>query len=243
MTENEYVDQYFKMDPETDDLIRGYDLKDGMKVLIEDYNWRMNTNETLSGGMKALADIRNRWTTVTNLDVEGSNVNFIGVYDDGTKATITRNENMGWYVKKDSLLGTNEHSPIHRLCDELDKQAEKLGIDGLDVRGYKGGHQYFHYTSRGVTHQMKEGTKPYCRGTECSVDEDDSGFATIHRGDCKLNNKDPHPTRVDNPVYVPETNSIQVPLPDLDEALGSLRKKLEAPETPINRSKEKRNNE
>lgn len=119
MTENELVemdlleipaeptDRNFTMDPRTEDLIRGSELKEGMIVLFEDslgkdslalvpeedialeyYNQRITINQ--------------HWCKVTKLQ-GGQIISFIGVYADGVKHSRTYNKNWVWIVKKDSM--------------------------------------------------------------------------------------------------------------------------------------------
>lgn len=121
MQETMFVDQYYVMDPEFEDLLPGgMDLKEGMVVLIGDSTHRMDIPHAILKGGWFLESARkdNRWCTVTNLEVETHHeydrrtgelvrsfpvVTFIGVYGDGTKYKRSFDMNIPWLVKKDSI--------------------------------------------------------------------------------------------------------------------------------------------
>lgn len=104
-----YVDKFYQMDPQTDDLIRGSNLQKGMKVLIESYGHRMPIIDGIPKGASSKevsrfqADKFNRWCTVSELKMSKHMASFIGIYDDGTKITFDDSPSCGWYVKKNSI--------------------------------------------------------------------------------------------------------------------------------------------
>jgi hypothetical protein len=100
------VEGTYLIDPETEDLIWGDELQEGMVVLLED--------AFLGRGRlgKDKADLeRVRWCLVTKLRFEdahggsGRLSKFIGVYGDGSKASRVYNTSFAWYVKRDSMKG------------------------------------------------------------------------------------------------------------------------------------------
>jgi len=108
LTDGTFVDQYYQMDPTTDDLIRSYRLRDGMRVLIESPTIKSallvdKVQEDITELHKALQ--YNRWCVVTELawNRKDNLISFIAVYDDGTKSTISVGMAHNWYVKIDSL--------------------------------------------------------------------------------------------------------------------------------------------
>jgi hypothetical protein len=110
-----YVDRFYEMDPEFDDLIFGTELRDGMVVLIEDSLLRGDPERAFRGdtplGEKyEIARCReaNRWCTVTRLSLAPRAgyeplVRFIGEYADGTKAIRQYSSDYAWLVKRASL--------------------------------------------------------------------------------------------------------------------------------------------
>lgn len=103
--------KFYTMDPETEDLIRGDALQNGMVVMIEGNVVREDPE---SGRDSKYARARlmenNRWCEVTDLRFRGYDspdssrlTTFIGVYADGTKASRSFSTSYAWFVKKDSL--------------------------------------------------------------------------------------------------------------------------------------------
>ncbi|QCB93334.1 hypothetical protein [Cellulomonas shaoxiangyii] len=103
-----YVDRFYEMDPQHDDLIRGSGLADGMVVLIEDHLFRadpdrISTGDDWSRYEQHKARENNRWCTVSELHRYRDLVEFVGLYADGTKVPRRYNESFYWLVKKASL--------------------------------------------------------------------------------------------------------------------------------------------
>lgn len=96
------VDKFYAMDPDTDEFLPdGKHLKNGLCVLIEDSNKRASTNDMAQdwGWDRALKE--NRWCTVTELKflVSDTHIQFIGVYEDGTKRVRKHMMDEPWLAK------------------------------------------------------------------------------------------------------------------------------------------------
>ncbi len=97
---SEAVDRTFVMNPETEDVIRGGELQEGMVVLLEDHMFRLPLHSDKERDFKAT------WCQVTKLqrNVRDEILSFIGVYSDGVKHSRTYNRSIFWLVKKDSVM-------------------------------------------------------------------------------------------------------------------------------------------
>lgn len=106
---SEYVDEYYEMDPETEDLLdNGTLIMDGMVVLAENPTSRTSVPTEDSGPAKVTdARMRNRWAKVENSkvynDQNGTMLSFVAVYEDGVKRKRTCTVGHAWLVKKDSV--------------------------------------------------------------------------------------------------------------------------------------------
>lgn len=96
----------YRMNPETEDVFYGYQLKEGMRVLMQrdlvDTNgpyWHANMTQALD---------MNRWCKVTQPILVGDTIVFIAVYDDGHKTVRQHGSYSGWLVKKDSIPNAEE---------------------------------------------------------------------------------------------------------------------------------------
>lgn len=90
----------YRLNPETDDLLYGDELRDEMVVLSEED--RFDEQMNYAGAEKFLLK-KNRWCAVTKLREEGGAIFFVGLYLDGTKATHQTEATDGWFVKKSSI--------------------------------------------------------------------------------------------------------------------------------------------
>lgn len=105
-----YVPKAYEMNPKTDDLISGFDLEDGMIVLIEGSIMREDPrrangtwpqeSEVANDYAKIRARETARWCKVTKYLRMGPICSFIGLYADGTKISRQYNEFFYWIVKK-----------------------------------------------------------------------------------------------------------------------------------------------
>lgn len=100
-----FVPRYYRMNPKTEDLFTdGKGLVNGMVILVENPDSRAIIKSTeMEDWEYDRALVLNRWCTVSELNVVGGALIFVGVYEDGVK--IKRNMSLydSWLVKKDSL--------------------------------------------------------------------------------------------------------------------------------------------
>lgn len=103
----EYTGRFVEMDPATDDLVIGYDLKEGMIVILESSHGRTDPGKTEKTSYdEEMLRVQNRWCRVDHLRTDYQNDaihQFVGVYGDGTKHSRTYNKQWYWIVKKSSL--------------------------------------------------------------------------------------------------------------------------------------------
>jgi len=101
------VPKYYRMDPDTEDLLaNGNKLKEGMVVLVEDPMHREEVNIFMDEARFARALKWNRWCTITELTYAMASsplVRFVAVYDDGTKSKMSLSSQYAWYVKLESI--------------------------------------------------------------------------------------------------------------------------------------------
>ena len=106
------VPKYYEMNPDTEDLIfNGDTLINGMVVLLTsteakqelDQPGRWFGKRKLTPSEKHRARVCNRWCRVTELDIVGNHVRFVGVYADGTKHPRASSAMNSWLVRFDSL--------------------------------------------------------------------------------------------------------------------------------------------
>jgi hypothetical protein len=95
--------RFYLANAETDVILRGGELKNGMRVLIERFEEREDPNSPI-GHFAAKANIANRWCVVTQIEFDRYFVKFVGVYDDGTMASREYLlSSVAWIVRKDSI--------------------------------------------------------------------------------------------------------------------------------------------
>lgn len=121
------------MDPETEDLIRGVDLKNGMFVIIErGYATRAPLDGATTPYEIEKIQIDNRWCEVTNVSFtrrrnDNPLVSFIGVYADGSKVTRTYDAiHYGWVVKKESIPVERPAEPKKLTRDAILKKLAEV---------------------------------------------------------------------------------------------------------------------
>lgn len=119
-----FVDKFYEMNPLSEDLIKGHQLEDGMRVLIADPRFRPDlaypiyfyTNMAFREGALRW----NRWMTVTEFDgdlAESGLVSFIGLYDDGTKKDFILSSLHGWFVKINGVSDEMLEAALVKLRD------------------------------------------------------------------------------------------------------------------------------
>lgn len=137
---NDFEPKFYLMDSKTEDLLPdGFQLLDGMKVMIEGSNFRVDVSRKMNDWQRDRALMNNRWCTVRDLVVLGNpeSVRFTAVYDDGSK--MIRQEYVGtaWFVKKNSMFVNDiERLPKqHEEVLELVKQAmgRSIKVNLLDL--------------------------------------------------------------------------------------------------------------
>lgn len=107
-----FIAKNWTMDPETEDLIPGSKLRNGLFVLIEDTTWggRLDAEafadeETRNPYEYQRLMTTQRWCEVSDLQrLSHEIIKFIGIYPDGTKISRTYNLSWCWYVKKDQAV-------------------------------------------------------------------------------------------------------------------------------------------
>ncbi len=104
-----YVTRSFAMNPDTDDLLFGNELTEGMVVLVEDHLFYedpliLNKKNPSEYAVSRLNE-KQRWCRIERFanGTERDLVSFVGVYADGTKRVRTYNKSYAWFVKKDSI--------------------------------------------------------------------------------------------------------------------------------------------
>ena len=99
----------YLMDAETEDLIYGEELRDGMVVVIADTILSPDPDsgrELHPYEQRRLLECA-RWCRVERMRREGHVVSFIGVYADGSKFPRSYAASYTWYVKRASMAGAS----------------------------------------------------------------------------------------------------------------------------------------
>jgi hypothetical protein len=100
-----FVDKFYEMNPETEELFpSGAYLKDGMVVLLSNFEMRVLTTDWLSTSQYDRAKEVNRWCKVRDIRITSGLVAFVGEYEDGTMRLRQHPVGLGWLVKHDSML-------------------------------------------------------------------------------------------------------------------------------------------
>ena len=110
MENSMFVDKFYEMDPQFEDLLPdGSYLKEGMVVLLEDSMFRADSERVEANPYEA-EKMReaNRWCRVTHLEIGNRYdpnplIKFIAVYGDGVKKKRVYNVSFAWIVKIDSI--------------------------------------------------------------------------------------------------------------------------------------------
>lgn len=101
----------FEMNPDTDVILRGEELQEGMIILLEEALMRENPSYHLDSNPHICDDYRcpriketSQWCMVTNLKRRGDITSFVGIYADDVHRSRTYNESFFWLVKKEYVL-------------------------------------------------------------------------------------------------------------------------------------------
>lgn len=120
----DFVGKFAEMDPTTEDLLEGCELKDGMIILIEGSINREDLVEldpdspTSSYRLDRLREV-NRWCKIDRVRFEHHNtVSFIATYADGTKRKRTYSTGHAWFVKLDSMISEAKLTCDHAIGEE-----------------------------------------------------------------------------------------------------------------------------
>lgn len=101
---SQFVDKYYEMDPETEDLLdNGTLVVDGMEVLVESPSLREEIHDRMSAADISKARMKNRWATVENSKIRDGILSFVALYEDGIKRKVVQQSDLAWLVKKDSI--------------------------------------------------------------------------------------------------------------------------------------------
>ncbi len=107
----EYTPEIWTMNPETEGLLRGSEIENGMVVHIEGQSFTRNDPSAHALGVDhecdkykcARLDVDQRWCVVTDVQFKNGLLSFVGVYSDGVLASRTYNTSWFWYVKKENV--------------------------------------------------------------------------------------------------------------------------------------------
>jgi hypothetical protein len=99
-----FVPKYYRMDPETEDVIFAAGLAAGMVVLEENPEDRSRLENDQHDWERERLLKNNRWCTVSGVQSnEGGSIFFLATYEDGTKSRRVTQHSRAWYVKIDSI--------------------------------------------------------------------------------------------------------------------------------------------
>lgn len=134
----DFVQQYYQMDPETEMVMFGRELTNGMEVLIESASCRADlaTRPYSGTAEEELFNWRmNRWFKVARLIVADDYINFVSINSDDTEATQRWSADSGWIVKKYSVP---EGWPFENGEGIAKKYCELKGLKMVPIEeGYK----------------------------------------------------------------------------------------------------------
>lgn len=114
------VPKYYMMDPDTEKLLsNGKLLRDGMKVLIESSNMRVDIDRKLQPWEMDRALKRNRWATISDVTwttwTRDNAVIFIATYEDGSQSKETWGDSYAWLVKKDTIPSEDQEEKREKV--------------------------------------------------------------------------------------------------------------------------------
>jgi hypothetical protein len=94
------VDKWYEMDPEVETLLYdGTELVEGMIVLIETSNKKVDVRLELSDEELYYAHRWNRWMMISRIKIVDGIVWFLAEYEDGTQAKLSTSVNHAWLSK------------------------------------------------------------------------------------------------------------------------------------------------
>jgi len=123
-----FAEDKYLMDPETDTVLYGDELKNGMRILSQTDRTSMSyASSSLVGYQAALVNAR--WCTVTRIRVTEFQTSFIALYGDGMMYVRHSAPITGWIVKKDSIP---EEKPVAEVTWECSLQYLKDSDPGCE---------------------------------------------------------------------------------------------------------------
>jgi hypothetical protein len=190
----QWVDKYYVMDPETDDLISNADmLRNGMVVLIDNQNMRVDL-DSRSEDVAYHARIKNRWCKIEDLTIYGydEHVRFTGVYFDGIKAQRSASTRDAWLVKKDSIPDEDDYNsdeklvPVYVLPPNQDKPWAPPGFEPVTYnREFLESRAAKQMSFRAYLEGLRE-NGPIKKVRLADLSEDDIAFLTAIEGKDKM---------------------------------------------------------
>lgn len=117
-----FVQKYYLMNPDTEEILfDGAELRDGMKVLIEDPQLRETITDRLGEDPEAFARAMqmNRWCTVSDFTSDFPNIEFIATYEDETQRKMTVDSKKAWIVKMSSIPEDERLASIRAILTDL----------------------------------------------------------------------------------------------------------------------------
>lgn len=117
-----FVQKYYLMNPDTEEILfDGAELRDGMKVLIEDPQLRETITDRLGEDPAAFAHAMqmNRWCTVSDFTSDFPNIEFIATYEDETQRKMTVDSKKAWIVKMASIPEDERLASIRTILTDL----------------------------------------------------------------------------------------------------------------------------
>lgn len=103
--DTEFVEKYYRMDPETEELIFGDQLEINMVVLRNAHEDRVELKHQNAwrDWERYKAFVENRWGLITDIRTEGTEIRFIAMYADGFKAGRSTVAGEVWIVRKETI--------------------------------------------------------------------------------------------------------------------------------------------
>jgi len=119
----EFVDKHYIPTSDTEEILYGFELKNGMIVVIESPDLREDT-ESISWLRRSVELYRqslerNRWCKVTKFLDDGNAIRFVGEYIDGTKFARFYDSTSTWVVKKESILAVKAAAAAKKAYEDL----------------------------------------------------------------------------------------------------------------------------
>ena len=101
---SETVGKYETVDPATEELLfDGFDLRNGMIVIIDDVELRWELEEDPNDRTAYYIAVMNRWCRISNVLTRGGKVEFIATYEDGFMLKRSTPVDKAWIVKKETI--------------------------------------------------------------------------------------------------------------------------------------------